>query len=149
MFDSSAKIGPEFLKGDIFQVGNFDQCLDINEIVEGHEMIGKYCNSFLKPKKNISWNTLGLSQDVSNYSFYKLTTPNCFQLINQLNSSSDQLQGVFDICLPQSCKEQDFVNFWKNLNTKISLPVNATISEEHCQYKNKPIGANSTDIFVL
>lgn len=63
MFDSSAKVGSGLLKGNVFQVGDYEQCLDINDIVNGREIIGKYCNILLKP--NFSWSSLNLPQHVS------------------------------------------------------------------------------------
>lgn len=70
-------------------------------------------------------------------------------MITQLKSSSDVFRSVFDICVPKSCKGEDIISFWGKLSGGYELPINVTINEEHCHYKNKPIGVNSTDIFVL
>lgn len=65
MIDSSAKPGSGMLKGHVFHAGDYEQCLDVNEVVNGREIVGKYCNMLFKPNKNFPWGHSGLRQDVS------------------------------------------------------------------------------------
>ncbi|KYB27755.1 nose resistant to fluoxetine protein 6 [Tribolium castaneum] len=134
MFDASAKPGPGIFKGNVFLVGDYEQCLGIKESVKGHEIVGKYCNVVFKPNKDFRWwefSSVGASMKHLNTNFTQF------------------IRGVFDVCVPKSCKGQDLIGFWNELTGGFSLPFKASIRDEHCHYKNEELKPDSTDIFVF
>lgn len=51
VIDASAKIGAGLLVGNIHQVGNFDECLAIQEDTDDRKITGQYCSILISPRK--------------------------------------------------------------------------------------------------
>jgi hypothetical protein len=54
VFDASNKLHPGVLSLNIRCYGNYDQCLDIREVVGGRVIEGQYCNAFIIPTDNLT-----------------------------------------------------------------------------------------------
>ncbi|XP_044254647.1 nose resistant to fluoxetine protein 6-like [Tribolium madens] len=133
MLDASAKPGPGILKGNVFLIGDYEQCLGIRQVVKGHEIVGMYCNVVLKPNRNFRWD---FSEKGAK--------------LEHMNSSISQfLRGVFDICVPKSCTSQNLIQFWEELTGKFASPLDVSIRDDHCHYQNKKITPETIDIFVF
>ena len=48
VYDASAKLSAGLLHGSVNQLGDFDQCLNIN--APGDKFKGQYCLAFIQPK---------------------------------------------------------------------------------------------------
>jgi hypothetical protein len=53
VFDASSKVNPGVLNANLRWYGNYDQCLDIREVVGGRVIEGQYCSAFIIPKANM------------------------------------------------------------------------------------------------
>lgn len=52
MLDATAKPMPGILRGNLQQMGNYDECLNINAKVNGNVIEGKYCTAIITLKAN-------------------------------------------------------------------------------------------------
>jgi hypothetical protein len=54
VFDASSKVNPGILSLNLRWYGNYDQCLDIREVVGGGVIEGQYCNAFIILTDNLT-----------------------------------------------------------------------------------------------
>lgn len=53
MIDSSAKLQAGLLVGNINNIGNYDECLDINTYSNGSFIMGQYCTVTIEPNLDV------------------------------------------------------------------------------------------------
>lgn len=54
MLDASAKFNPGILSGNIFFLGNFDECIDIKYEHANGVIQGQYCTAVFNVRKNVT-----------------------------------------------------------------------------------------------
>jgi hypothetical protein len=54
VFDASSKVNPGIFSLTLRWFGNYDQCLDISEVVGGRVIEGQYCNAIVNPTANLT-----------------------------------------------------------------------------------------------
>lgn len=52
VLDATAKPMPGILRGNLQQLGNYDQCIQINARVNASEIEGKYCDAMIVKENN-------------------------------------------------------------------------------------------------
>ena len=106
--DSAGKTPPGFIRTTIATFGDFDQCLAIDDVIRGVQVVGKYCAFDVHPFK------------VSNFTREE-------KLTSKISFSLDQIpifKGmalVNSICLPSECSATEIrqilstgkVNIWQ------------------------------------
>ncbi|XP_031347703.1 nose resistant to fluoxetine protein 6-like [Photinus pyralis] len=107
MYDATGKLPPGVLKGNFFQFGAFDQCIEIEDVGnDTKSLTGKYC--------------LG-----------SLSIPN--EYIRQLESLPSDMEVPsemkFSVCFPNSCSGSDIAKLAKGIG------LNLTVHEADCQTK--------------
>lgn len=85
--DSASKSPPGFMRAAVASFGDYDQCLSINDTINGYTLLGKYCAYDTHPVKFIHTNN-------STFSFDRISV---FQRIPFINS----------ICVPSECDSVD------------------------------------------
>ncbi|KAJ3641342.1 hypothetical protein Zmor_027854 [Zophobas morio] len=121
MLHASAKINPGLLKGNLHLIGDFDQCLSIEEKSSGRTITGQYCTITRSDDKTFFAKILKLGGNV--------TAP-------------------LGLCVPKSCKTRDLEILILNLLRKFRLRVKAQFHDSLCFYKDKPVTTSSLDYFV-
>ncbi|XP_032311125.1 nose resistant to fluoxetine protein 6-like [Drosophila ananassae] len=127
MFDSWGKIPSGILRGNLYELGNFDECLNTKNILPApfKNITGKYC--FLS------------------------VTPSL--LLGSNNPLAAAVKLNIGTCFPSSCRASHMNNFLKtmmNINTTISVP-GIGISDSSCQTLQKEPwdGLTKASIWIL
>ncbi|XP_060531731.1 O-acyltransferase like protein-like isoform X2 [Cylas formicarius] len=134
MLDASAKPQTGLLTGNIYQFGNFDECIAIKADRGKYGTIaGQYCTVFLVPSQNYS----------ADYSrFLNITTlttwsvgkqPKGYQYTKILKN----IKSNYGICIPKSCNAESLQEIWDHLERLFKLPAHATFNNDLCTYKGK------------
>ncbi|XP_018573256.1 uncharacterized protein LOC108912502 [Anoplophora glabripennis] len=143
MLDASGKINSGFLKGNMYVVGNFDQCLSIH--VEKNDTVidGQYCTVILQPSSRYSNDaTVLLDTTVaSDYLGIELG-PHGKEMIKMM-------KVTFGLCLPASCTIGNLQSLWNHMEHVFRAPVHLSFEDVLCRTKDKPIDPYPMDEYVI
>ncbi|XP_063929861.1 nose resistant to fluoxetine protein 6-like [Zophobas morio] len=124
MLDATGKIYPGLLNGNINLIGDYEECLAINESKNGRRISGKYCTLAL------TMGNSGISPLATSLKQGPLTTM------------------TWGICVPKSCSVRNLKILAHDVQAKFKLPVEIGLKENSCSYKNKTSTINNFDILV-
>lgn len=136
MVDSWGKIPSGLMRGNIFEFGNFEECVNFKrDLPEPFgTMEGQYCKAFLKlPKseksmENVHFNMIYNSSDIYEKEF------------SQESRAGSSLSIGSGICIPKSCEYDLFLKYLKENNKPITILGCST---------NDPVKMELIDYFTL
>lgn len=139
MFDSFPKFPTGILYGNYYQLGNFDECVNViqplSQVSTNNTPIqGQYCLADVKLIRNQPSSVVNPVNHKKKYSQYwnkLLQHPNRFQFRDKVIH--------WGICLPSSCTSYDASIFVREIFTSIAVnigPVDVQVKENNC-YVNK------------
>ncbi|KAJ3630434.1 hypothetical protein MTP99_011629 [Tenebrio molitor] len=133
MFDASSKVNPGILSLNLRWYGNYDQCLDIREVVGGRVIEGQYCNAFIILTDNL---TAYFSQ--------------LFNIQNQRAKAQifENQQNYLGICIPKSCTVNDLNLLGNGVETLFKTPFHIAFQDDFCTSRTKSI-ASPIDAYVF
>ncbi|KAJ3651806.1 hypothetical protein Zmor_017816 [Zophobas morio] len=141
MLDATGKIYPGLLNGNINLIGDYDECLAINESKNGRRISGKYCTLALTMgDSGISPLATSLKQGTS----FKQSYLNHYTIFKFMQNTS----MTWGICVPKSCSVRNLKILAHDVQAKFKLPVEIGLTENSCSYKNKTSTINNFDILV-
>lgn len=145
MYDSSVKFPAGFLYGDTYQLGNYDECININ-VSLGHRdaILGKYCLPELEvliPEGTIP---LGRVDDDTFTNTWR-------KLQHYSKDRSKKTRNVlrWAICIPSSCTTDDLATNLKvhlvHYENKYGIKINVKTNQYTCDTKERiPLTANAS-----
>ncbi|CAH1370108.1 unnamed protein product, partial [Tenebrio molitor] len=133
VFDASSKVNPGILSLNLRWYGNYDQCLDIREVVGGGVIEGQYCNAFIILTDNL---TAYFSQ--------------LFNIQNERAKAQifENQQYYLGICIPKSCTVNDLNLLGNGVETLFKTPFDIAFQEDFCTSRTKSI-ASPIDAYVF
>ncbi|XP_044749794.1 uncharacterized protein LOC123310390 [Coccinella septempunctata] len=145
MIDASAKIGSGLLVGNIHQVGNFDECLDIRVEIDKRMITGQYCSILISPKN---------SSEVSSefrafYDPLHIASYVSKKAIKFLRRNVNFLKMSYGICLPSSCSLDNIQTLWEYIEMSLSPPFEIQFNDLLCDYKDKPRFSFGVERYIL
>ncbi|KAJ3630435.1 hypothetical protein MTP99_011629 [Tenebrio molitor] len=132
MFDASSKVNPGILSLNLRWYGNYDQCLNIREVVGGRVIEGQYCNALIV---------------INNITGH---FPQLFNIQNEKAKEQifDNQQNYLGICIPKSCTINDLNLLGNGVETLFQTPFHIAFQDDFCTYRNQPI-ASPIDAYVF
>ncbi|CAO1376055.1 unnamed protein product [Diamesa tonsa] len=133
MHDSSAKISSGILNGNINQLGDFDQCLNV--LNPDEEFQGKYCLAYLQPSVS----------DNSTYLKYLFNLVQSYEVIKSNFDDPGHRIARFStinwaLCIPSTCSNYDVEMTLKEYVTRLSndtgVSFKVQVNEDMCQVKD-------------
>lgn len=117
MFDSSAKIQPGILIGNLVEFGSFKQCIQI----EFNDITGKHCLIKITPN-------LGLIKKI--LSFRNVTE----KRFGKIRLIVEKSALFWSVCVPESCPISEILKHFKRVVLDLSegLSLNITLDKNHC-----------------
>ncbi|XP_044271288.1 nose resistant to fluoxetine protein 6-like [Tribolium madens] len=117
MFDSSSKIQPGILLGNLVEFGSYKQCIQIRF----DEIKGKHCLIKITPNLNLIKKILSF-RNVTEKRFPKI------KLIVEKSAF------FWSVCVPDSCPTNDILRHFKKIISEMTegLNLNASLDEHHC-----------------
>ncbi|XP_072376185.1 nose resistant to fluoxetine protein 6-like [Diabrotica undecimpunctata] len=120
MLDAMAKFPSGILSGNIFVMGAYDQCVNVN-IFNKTAIHGEYCPVLLQPKTKEGKITVANVLD-----FFNLKTNFQKNVLNQA------MRLPFGICVPSSCREDILQDIWDHAETVFKPPVSLEFLDGLC-----------------
>ncbi|XP_066139073.1 nose resistant to fluoxetine protein 6-like [Euwallacea fornicatus] len=145
MLDASAKLQSGLLSGNIFNFGDFDECLKV-QVDKGEigTIQGQYCTVSITRSTN-STKDLGQLLDFAN------TIPDIMDI--REGTELKKILGLFrmnhGICLPKSCSAESIQKLWNYVEYSLKLPLHVSIKDDFCSYKGKVPFVLSFDQYVI
>lgn len=139
MYDSSAKLPSGILRGNVNQLGDFDQCLSV-AAQENPSIVGKYCLASVDVQatvlNNMDTNTLARAVHLAqSYGFIKSSYRDPGHFIPQFTTIK------WALCVPASCSyadvQQTLVEALHNYNQTIGLSFDVHVDPEMCYVKRE------------
>ncbi|CAG4940148.1 unnamed protein product [Colias eurytheme] len=122
MFDASAKSPQGLLFGSSYHLGNFDECMDIDEPGEGLTVEGQYCLATIK------WREGEESKKIR-------------------TGRGESLRWA--VCVPSSCDARSVARFVGDvLSHSVGNTTKVEVTEKDC-YTRRPLSVNKLDISFL
>jgi hypothetical protein len=126
MLDATAKPQAGILLGNIMHVGNYDECLEVDEDLFGMKIQGKYCTAVLQ------------AHPTYGEDFAKLLT--------SLNAGDKVVEGdilmelrkSYGVCVPKGCTIEDLRNLSNSIEEEFQSPAHFHFAEEYCDGGEKP-----------
>ncbi|XP_015840383.2 nose resistant to fluoxetine protein 6 isoform X1 [Tribolium castaneum] len=117
MFDSSSKIQPGILLGNLFEFGSFKQCIQ----TRFGEIRGKHCSVKITPNLNLVKKILS----------FRSITEKRFPKIKLIVEKSALF---WSICVPDSCPTDNILRHFKKIILEMTEGLNLSVSldEHHC-----------------
>ncbi|XP_015599963.1 nose resistant to fluoxetine protein 6 [Cephus cinctus] len=141
-YDASGKFPEGVLGGSVYQLGNFDECLEIGNVKEEETpsgLRGQYCLG----EVNIDVPNIYLEKDGSIWEYFRKAKERYQDTITKLH---------WGICVPAACAPQDVEDVIRRvLAVAFSgsrLKLTPRIPENSC-YTRKPLNADSLDVIYL
>nr|CAD7397972.1 unnamed protein product [Timema poppensis] len=134
MFDATSKFPMGVLQGAAYNLGNFDECLDVDN---GANITGRYCLA------RVEFNSLKWRASDAGTAWEKLRVSGDSRKVVASNDRMKMRRNVFyhGVCFPSSCGASD-VEYW--LNTVLTTFQSSTqtkfrveVSESMCQKKDE------------
>ena len=158
MFDASGKISPGLFKGNFHFMGDYDECLEIDENVGNRTVAGQYCTLFVTVFDEVlgSFRSSVKENEVVRFSRHESTEIR-FQIF-KTNANID-FEGVLNVmkdptlmwgvCIPKSCSSENVAKLSSYLENYFNIKVRITVVEDMCQYKDKSVKRTPVDYFAL
>ena len=140
-YDSSSKFPEGILAGSNYQLGNFDECLEIGGETRKtpHGIHGQYCLGEVHVHAPDSY----LSKDGTLWEAFRPATKRHENPVEKL---------YLGVCVPAACKAknvQSFIQRIMDITTSGSkLKLSSKVEEKSC-YKTEPISVDNIDIIYL
>nr|CAD7433099.1 unnamed protein product [Timema monikensis] len=115
MFDSSSKLQYGLLTGNIFNLGNFEECLSVNVPGAAHAPLrGQHC-------------------------IVEVNTRSAKRLFS---GSSSKYLFQWSFCIPSTCTADDWKDIHQHFINKTQLPLKVSVHSDNCQIaQDKPFNA--------
>lgn len=121
--DAWGKLPSGILYGNLFDLGNFDECLsartfqNLADTITSTEIKGKYCLVQISVEnKNLQFLENEKKEVISDE--FKPKIPTVFDLVE------DRTSFNLGTCFPHICNEDDILDYLKNMIASIKLPIN-------------------------
>ncbi|XP_075219173.1 drop dead [Lycorma delicatula] len=148
MHDSTAKLPSGLLNGNVNQLGDFDQCLGVQD-EPGGEIRGQYCLTYIELKLHTGQNP-ELEQIyslVQSHSAFKSNLEDPGHRVPRFNSIN------WAVCVPSSCSAADIEEaLLETVNRHIGptgLRIRVQVATEMCQVKSDSIIPPTSSLLVL
>lgn len=143
MLDANAKLGAGIFYGNLNQVGNYDQCLSIEESNSESPIKGQYCTVLVVPNKNATKeDNLPLDLvSIANYIGVKH--------ISLLKRHINMVKITYGFCMPSSCSIESLRSLWKYFEFTFKPGFSLEFYDIMCEYKGKPVFYPHIDIYVF
>lgn len=142
MFDASSKISNGLMEGNVLDLGNYEECLAIEDTFENKTILGRYCGLgviITIPRDKLPINVRKSSFFEHNLERFRQSN---YDIDFNIHINIDELQVIpiiLSVCLPDSCYPSDF-----NLIAKILTAIaqdyvegtKITLNDQMCQTKN-------------
>ncbi|KAL3266699.1 hypothetical protein HHI36_010861 [Cryptolaemus montrouzieri] len=134
MIDASAKIEPGVLVGNVNQIGNYDQCLAIEEIKDKTNISGQYCTMFIIPNTdfNVSTEFKGYSNPMWIASLISS------KAMSFLRKNRRFVRISYGMCVPSSCSVENLHTIWRHIEHVLAPAATVIFDDILCDYKGKP-----------
>ena len=141
-YDSSGKFPEGVLGGSIYQIGNFDECLEIGETPEVHEPVGirgQYCLGEVGIKVPLNY----VERRGSIWESFRIADERYEESITKL---------YWGICVPAACSNRDVEGVINRVldvafsGSRLSLDFN--IPDSQC-YKDEPFSTDTLDVVYM
>lgn len=136
MLDATSKLQTGILGGNVFDLGNFDECVNIEHQYDDDVILGKFCANAIVLILPYEFHDFdGTIQNLLPIELKNHSNPNYGKFVPLLSS----------ICLPSACKPSDLnplVEFW-NLSEPVSF------HDDLCQTKDTWVKLDGYDIFAM
>ncbi|KAH0820849.1 hypothetical protein GEV33_001942 [Tenebrio molitor] len=140
MVDANGKLNAGVLKGNIHQLGSYDECLDVRVEKKGDLISGQYCSVYLEPKDKRNEHYSGIEPLVKEWNLSET---------KNLRAFFQSLTPMVGICAPKSCSVAHLSSLWNYTEKFLDVPLHATFREEYCSYKDKPMLPNKIDFYIF
>ncbi|XP_063925685.1 nose resistant to fluoxetine protein 6-like [Zophobas morio] len=143
MFDASGKISPGLFKGNFHFMGDYDECLEIDENVGNRTVAGQYCTLFVTVFDEV----LGsFRSSVKENEIFKTNANIDFEGVLNVMKDPTLMWGV---CIPKSCSSENVAKLSSYLENYFNIKVRITVVEDMCQYKDKSVKRTPVDYFAF
>ncbi|KAK9886947.1 hypothetical protein WA026_019204 [Henosepilachna vigintioctopunctata] len=134
MIDASAKLEPGILVGNVNQIGNYDQCLDIEEETHNGSILGQYCTLMITPKSEAEMTT----EIRGPLDPYWLTNFISNRALHFLKKNMNLVKFTYGVCTPKSCTADSLKSIWDYIDHSLSPAAKVEFNDMLCEYKGKP-----------
>lgn len=141
-YDSSGKFSEGVLAGSIYQLGNFDECLEIGKSVEDDAPIGvrgQYCLGEVAVDVPMNY----LKRRASIWKHFRMATERYEETITKL---------YWGVCFPSACNNNDVEGVIDRVLAGVfensRIRVDFTIPDGQC-YKHEPIAVDTVDVVYM
>ncbi|KAF5284592.1 hypothetical protein FQR65_LT02418 [Abscondita terminalis] len=121
MLDATGKLESGVLEGNIMMMGNYEECLKINESVNGSSIKGQFCVTFITP------------------------TPNTLQCVKNkttklphavfVNDFINYLEPTWGVCTMEACSSNQLQKLWDLIENRYQIKFHVTFKNESCSSK--------------
>ncbi|CAH0560082.1 unnamed protein product [Brassicogethes aeneus] len=142
MLDASAKIQPGLLAGNLYQFGNFDQCLAVYEKTNKTVIQGQYCTVLVVPSSKFKGELSFLFEPQMIADFKKIT------LSTHALDILRVLKMIYGICIPKSCNISTLQDIWDYIEHMFGMTFHMDFYDFTCRYTGKPLDPLYYDKYV-
>ncbi|KAJ8922594.1 hypothetical protein NQ315_007624 [Exocentrus adspersus] len=132
MLDASGKPGAGLLAGNIYVMGNFDECLNIHEENNNTIIDGQYCTVTVTPGS--------YANDVT--SLWEMSAGIEFVGLNLGTHTKNIIKLVkvtHGVCIPASCTVGNLQDMWNYMEHTFRIPFHVALVDTMCRNRDKPV----------